>query len=187
MKINYDMLFNQVLVKRNIPEINIDDAALGLVSGLETFIGKEEYQWNEAYDHVASWLTDNKHKGLLMAGGNGMGKTTMERILRVILGRYFTVKTGIDVTIAYCSAYDIRSAWENYATYQIIDDIGKEQQDYFPQIVDRAEQRKQLLICSTNLTKDELQTKYDGRTLDRMGNIFKTVFFKGESYRRMAE
>lgn len=183
MRIDYGSIFNQIRVKRDIPLIKIDDAALGLVCGLEKFIGKEEYQWNEAYDHVASWLTDNKNKGLLMAGGNGMGKTTMEKILRVILGRYFTVKTGIDVTIAYSSAYDMRSVWENYATYQIIDDIGKEQ-DYFPQIVDRAEQRKQLLICSTNLTKDELQTKYDGRTLDRMGNIFKTVFFKGESYRR---
>ena len=118
-----------------------------------------------------------------MAGGNGMGKTTMERILQVILGKYFTVKSGIEVRIAYSSAYDIRTVWDNYATYQIIDDIGKEE-GFFPQIVDRAEQRKQLLICSTNLTKDELLAKYDGRTLDRMANIFKTVFFKGDSYRR---
>lgn len=183
MKIDYDFLFNQIKPKRVIPRIELDDAALGLVRGLEKFIGKDEYQWNEAYDHVASWLTDNGHKGLLMAGGNGMGKTTMERILQVILGKYFTVKSGIEVRIAYSSAYDIRTVWDNYATYQIIDDIGKED-GFFPQIVDRAEQRKQLLICSTNLTKDELLAKYDGRTLDRMANIFKTVFFKGDSYRR---
>lgn len=191
MKIDFEDIFSRVKPTIEIPHVSIEQSAIGLVKGLEAFIGKERYQWIEAYDHVADWLSDNRNKGLLMVGGNGTGKTTMEKILCVILGKYFTVLTGTDVRLSMVSAYDIKSAWDNYFTYQIIDDIGKEENskvygenhDYFAQIVDRAEQRKQLLICSTNLSKDELKAKYDGRTLDRMGNVFRTVFFKGESMR----
>lgn len=190
MKMNFDTLFNGVN-KKSIPVVSIDGATMGLVRGLEHFIG-QDYTWLPAYDRVAKWLQNNEKKGLLMVGGNGTGKTTMEKIIKRILEVYFENITGKQVTCMFTSVYKIKDAWDYYSPYQIIDDLGKETisktfgevHDYFTQIIDRAEQSGQLLICSSNLTKEELHEKYDGRTLDRMRALFKTVFFEGQSMRR---
>lgn len=190
MNINYDTVFGSNIKSKAIPQINIDNATMGIVRGLECYIG-EDYKWIPAYDHVSEWLMDNQHKGLLMVGGNGTGKTTLEQILKKIITHYIEVEYGGRIRSSFVSAYEIKYAWDNYCPLQVIDDIGKEASsktfgeahDYFAQIIDRAELKGQLLICSTNLNKEELKEKYDGRTLDRMRSAFKIVFFKGESMR----
>ena len=50
--------------KREIANINLENAKDVLKRGLKFFVG-EDAQWVQEYDDIADWLTDNKHKGLL--------------------------------------------------------------------------------------------------------------------------
>lgn len=200
MDLNLDNLFSEN-DKPHIPQLKIDNAVMAIVRGLEFMVGKPKetengfseggYTWIPAYDEVANWLKDNHGKGLLLMGANGTGKTTMERIIRRLVDRYFGTDSDYVNRCAFTSASDIQEAWKRYCRYQIIDDIGKEptskeygeQHDYFSQIIDRAEQKGQLLICSSNLTPSELIAKYGTRTMDRMNHVLHTVVFSGESFR----
>lgn len=199
MNIKLDNLFSK-RDKPQIPEIHVDNAVMAMVKGLEFMVGKPEendgiytdgYTWIPAYDEVASWLKDNSGKGLLLIGANGTGKTTIEKIIQRIIDRYFNTETDIVNRCSFTSASNMQEVWDRYCRYQIIDDIGKEtlsnrygeQHAYFAEIIDRAEQKGQLLICSTNLKADELMNKYGARTMDRMYHILHPVIFKGESFR----
>lgn len=200
MNLNIKNLF-QEKDRPQVPDLCIDNAVMAIVAGLEFIIGKPKendegemeggYTWISAYDSVANWLKDNKGKGLLLMGANGTGKTTIEKILRRIIDRYFHTENDIANKCSFISANCMQEAWERYCRYQIIDDIGKEtvtkkfgeEHDYFSEIVDRAEQKGQLLICSSNLEGKELLDKYGARTMDRMNHILHVVKFKGESFR----
>lgn len=56
--------------------------------------------------------------------------------------------------------------------------------DLFPEIVDRAEQKENILIITTNLQPDLIEKKYGIRTRDRLRAICTPVLFKGESLRK---
>lgn len=169
---------------REIQQISIDNASDVLKAGLGYYCG-EGFKWLPAYDKIAEWMKDNGHKGLLLTGGNGTGKTTMAKIL------FFTFEEFKHDSVSFDSAYMIQRAWEQYSSVQIIDDIGVEGMstqygeihDYFSQIVDKAERTGQLLICTTNLNSGELRQKYGDRTFDRMSSIFKVIAFEGKSFR----
>lgn len=189
MELNYDKIFEGHSTVK-MPIMSIDSPVMALVKGLEYFVG-EDYEWLPCYDSLAKVVGNNQQKGVLILGDNGTGKTTMEKILQRIIVAYFSLVTGRDVTCSFVSAYDMKSAWEHYCAYQIIDDVGMEnfsktygeQHDYFSQIVDRAEQKGQLLVCSSNLDLEEFAKKYGGRTFDRMKKIFNIVRFSGKSMR----
>lgn len=186
--INIDNAFSSMR-KNEAPLIQIDNGTQALAGGLEILIG--DYQWLPAYDHVASWLKDNKKKGLLLIGGNGTGKTTIAKILLNIFKSYFFEEIPQD-SIAFTSAYNITSAISKYHKVQVIDDVGVEssfsefgvRQDYFTQIVDKAEQSGQILVCTSNLLNKELKEKYGDRTFDRMKAIMSVVLFEGQSMRK---
>ncbi len=73
-----------------------------------------------------------------------------------------------------------------------VDDIGtepdaqvfKEQHCYFSELVDECERKQKLLLCSTNLDRDELVQRYRLRTMDRLTAITRRVWFEGESFRK---
>ena len=73
-----------------------------------------------------------------------------------------------------------------------IDDIGTEnisniygnKRIPFMELCDAVEQKGKLLICSTNLTLDELAEKYGERTIDRLRATTKVVPFVGQSLRK---
>lgn len=190
MNINLDRAFINLRPVR-APEIKIDNATMTIVRGLEILVGKDAYQWLPAYDHVAEWLKDNKNKGLFLIGGNGTGKTTIAKILQVVMRSYF-VHVIPEESIDFTSAYNITSAISRYHKIQLIDDVGVEspfseygvKQDYFTQIVDKAEQTGQVLICTSNLLNKELKEKYGDRTFDRMKATMKVVLFEGKSMRK---
>jgi len=72
-----------------------------------------------------------------------------------------------------------------------IDDVGTEPNqkrygvthNYFAELVDLCERQEKLLICSTNLSREELTERYGLRTMDRLTALTKRVFFEGESLR----
>ena len=85
------------------------------------------------------------------------------------------------------------NCFEEFSQYKIIcvDDIGTETKvkkygntrDYVEDLVDLAEKQHKLLVLSTNLTFEQLQQRYDIRTLDRLRGLTRRVFFEGESLR----
>jgi DNA replication protein DnaC len=74
----------------------------------------------------------------------------------------------------------------------VLDDVGTEEQFVkygerrwiFPEIVDRSEQKENILIITTNLAAEEIERKYGIRTRDRLRAICTPVLFKGESLRK---
>ena len=75
-------------IPKEICQISLPDANSVMKRGLEYFIGRD-YNWLPEYDKIAEWLTDNKHKGLLLFGGNGLGKTVIcTQVIPYILKYY---------------------------------------------------------------------------------------------------
>lgn len=176
-----------------IPEIKLNNAAHYIQAGLKNFFG-ENYIRNEAQDKVADWLSDNKGKGLLLMGSYGTGKTILAtRIVLPLVKWYMENKkdwySGFGMYVY--SAYEMKEAFERNF-HVCIDDVGMENfeksygstTDYFTRLIDNAERRALLLICTTNLSVNELKEKYGERTFDRMKKLMRPVVFSGESLRK---
>lgn len=137
--------------------IRIPDAAKRLRDGLHYFLkGKE--QWlggTDGYDGIASWLSDNKGRGLLVVGAPGLGKSLIcQKILPVILGNGGR-------PIASVNAKDLHASLDELKRERIviIDDLGKEPRRHygdidnsFFELCNNAERTGQLLIITTNLS-----------------------------------
>ena len=73
-----------------------------------------------------------------------------------------------------------------------IDDVGTEPEArifgeshlFFSELVDEAERKQKLLICSTNLGRQQLLENYDARTVDRLTALTRRVKFSGDSLRK---
>jgi len=186
----------------SIPHIQMSNAEERLRKGLRYCLGEDGYQWPRGYDDLASWLTDNKGRGLLIVGPPGLGKTL---VCRKILPVFLTEK-GIKFT--YVTAQEMNSRIDELIKKQcvIIDDLGTEPvevvYDYgkrrrpFYDLCDAAEQEGKLLIINTNLSTtpvseqfrsrypSSIQERYGNAVTDRLRAIVKSVQFAGKSMRR---
>jgi DNA replication protein DnaC len=176
--------------------IRIPDAEARLRGGLNYFVNKfsrggvERAVWSEAnYRPIAEWMTDNKGRGLLMLGRCGLGKT--------LIGKYilpYLIRESCGRILNVFNAQELNSKPDEIMRYHLvyIDDIGTEDVSNiygnkripFMELCDAVEQEGKLLICSTNLTIDELIQKYGDRTIDRLKATTKVVSFAGNSLRR---
>ena len=184
----------EYFVKKKILPIHLENAKDVLKRGLHYFLG-EEAKWQPEYDEVADWLEDNKCMGLLCVGDCGRGKTLLcQKIMPTIFKCY------LDNELLVYDANDINDAYKdevkktdliNSRKFLMIDDFGLENEAViygehkivFNDIVDKAEKLGRLLILTTNLMPDEIESKYGRRTIDRLKAITKPVIFKGESLR----
>lgn len=169
-------------------QIAIPDAKAALWSGLKYYLG-EKAEWLPCYDEVAEWLSGNDGRGLLCYGSCGLGKSVIcGKIIPVLLNHYHHKVVSIYEADSMNSHID--SVKEKHILY--IDDIGTEGESVkygerrmaFPEIVDAAEKKGKLLICSTNLALADLKAKYGERTTDRLKAITRQVLFTGNSFRR---
>lgn len=172
----------------DVVNIHIPDAKEALMRGLQYYLG-DKAEWLPCYDEVAEWLSDNQGRGLLCYGSCGLGKSVIcGKIIPVLLNHYH--HKVVSLWEADSMNHDIDAVKANHILY--IDDIGTEGESVrygerrmaFPEIVDAAEKKGKLLMCSTNLSLKELRDKYAERTTDRLRAITKQVLFKGESFRR---
>lgn len=175
-------------------EIHLQDASNVLKRGLRYFLG-DKYRWLPEYDEIASWLSDNKGRGLLFYGSNGRGKTVLCCKVIPLIFKYY-------LHIDFCQ-YDAIELGETYrndignfdlmwrdqplfiddiGTESIINDYG-EKHDLVSELIDRAEKNNRLLVLTTNLTPDELSERYGVRTLDRLKAVVKSVKSIGDSLR----
>lgn len=170
----------------NTVSISIPNAKEVLLRGLNFFTGKAI--WLPEYDLIVKWLENNSGKGLLCHGNCGRGKTLIcGKIIPLLLNHYCR---------KIISCYDAIKMNEDIDVVKskrliCIDDIGTENMSVkygerrlaFPELVDEAEKKGNLLIITTNLSLSEIQEKYGERTLDRLKAITERVLFKGESLR----
>lgn len=167
--------------------IRTPEARSLLARGIKHFVG-EGALWLPEYEAVASWLADNKGKGLLCAGNCGRGKSVIcQRVLPIIFQH---VHRLIMNTI---TATELNDHYDEYRQYKIIsiDDVGTEsvanrygeKRNYIQEIVDEAERKQKLLVISTNLSADELLGRYGERTISRLRALTIPVTFSGDDLR----
>ena len=185
---------------RLIEEQSFDNFDLSHYSSNE-----ENYRRMEAVVKTAKSFAEGfggKYKGanLLFIGKTGTGKTHISTaIAREVIAR------GYDVL--YDSAQNIISAFEadrfrsGYGPYEptgdkylecdllILDDLGTEYVNQFTvsclyNLFNTRRNRGLSTIVSTNLSSEDLVTKYDDRVYSRIvGSDYKVLFFAGKDYR----
>lgn len=176
--------------------IKIPNAEERLRGGLDYFVNVFsrgaviKAAWDEAnYRPVVDWMTDNQGRGLLMIGNCGLGKS--------LIGKYilpYLIRDSCRKVVNIFNAQELNSKPDEILSYHIIyiDDIGTENVSNiygnkripFMELCDAVEQKGKLLICSTNLTLDELAEKYGERTIDRLRATTKVIPFVGKSLRK---
>lgn len=180
-----DVGFNPV---PNAVFISVPDAKAALWKGIQFFTG-DAASWQDEYNDVANWLTNNKGRGLLCLGNCGRGKTLLcGKIIPVLLNHY--CRKIVSCYDAQQLNAELDAVKRKHIVY--IDDIGTEflsvkygeKRLAFAELVDEAEKKGKLLIISTNLSLSELQQKYGERTVDRLRAITTPVVFKGDSLRK---
>ena len=179
----------------NMVRIRIPNARDLLKSGLDYYVdkfsrgGAREAKWlDRNYDPIVELMEDNRCAGLLMIGSCGLGKS--------LIGRYvlpIVIREKCNKILNVYNAQDLNKIPDEILSRHLvyIDDLGTEcvsniygnKRIPFIELCDAVEQKGKLLICSTNLTIDELSAKYGERTIDRLRATTKVVPFVGESLR----
>ena len=176
-----------------VPErffFKVPNARQRLANGLQYWLQREGVQpeWLPEYELVADWLSDNKGKGLLLAGSCGRGKTLIAtRILPVFFHEFKRV-------YSIYNSYDLNSKQREVFTshFLCIDDLGVENEsvqygerrNVFVELIDSVEKKGKLLVVTTNLTPTEIEEKYGTRTIDRLYSCCTIVEFNGASLRK---
>jgi len=186
----------------------LQNADVLLMRGLAYAIGPTA-QWLPEYEQVASWLADNRGKGLMCIGDCGRGKTIITRdILPLVFKNYIQVHDAqtdywFHPVYSYFQAKELKSRWDEIVRGKVIciDDVGTEPiakvygetHNYFSELVDLCNDRDKLLICSTNLTQAQLfggeedgivyPARCDQRTFSRLVGNTVRVYFEGEDLR----
>ena len=160
----------------------------GVMSGLLAGEGRT-LTWIPEYDKVASWLENNKGRGLFLFGNCGRGKSLLCRYaIPIILMEYCRkIVSVFDIQDMYSDLDSVLKkriiSLDDIGTEEIIVKYG-ERRDAFPEIIDRAEKNGNLVIVSTNLNQEKLQERYGARILDRIKSTTTRVMFEGKSFRK---
>jgi|TARA_R110002033_G_scaffold3097_3_gene18805 DNA replication protein DnaC len=146
-----------------------------------------EYKHLDEYNHVISWLSDTKGKGLFLIGNCGRGKSV---ILTGVLPLIFNAKKG--KILKPIASRKLHQVTEYKTPFIVIDDIGTEEiiNDYGTKIdavenaIFEAEDDLKLLLLTSNLDAAAIKQRYGERIYDRIKRLCKVVFMKGESLRK---
>ena len=175
---------------RPMPElvrVCIPDAQENLRKGIKMFCGNEA-KWLPDYERIAEWLTDNKGRGLLLAGKCGLGKSLIGmRIIPLLLSYY--CRKVVSIYTAQELNFKPDEIIKRHVIY--IDDVGTEdisniygnKRIPFAELVDAAERDGKLLIISTNLDEDHLREKYGERVVDRLHAVTRKITISGKTMR----
>jgi DNA replication protein DnaC len=182
-----EMMMRGYVFPRRISLNEIKNPRKVLEEAFESFV--KNPQWLPEYEQIADWLKDNKGKGLFLFGANGRGKTVLAKAIipAIILAYYEHFIVAYDAT-------EINDRLEEVLRRRMIvlDDIGTEgvsvnygeRRWAFPEIMDKAEKRGNLVIITSNLDARAIETKYGVRTIERIKTMCKRVLFEGESLRK---
>lgn len=169
----------------------IPNAKDSLMNGLRAVI-HQNVVWLPEYDKIAEWLSNNHKKGLLLIGPPGVGKTVITmKVIPMILHIYYKRILSCFQSTELVN----RKAYEEVMHYRniVIDDVGIEgvYNDFgnphvvFSEVVDNIEKRGVLLVATSNLTIEEIKSKYGLRTYDRLRAHMALVVIKEKSLRNI--
>jgi len=168
--------------------LRVPDAAQALRSSLEYFFGTN-YVWLPEYEQVAEWLGNNNGRGLCLYGTNGTGKTVL--VQKVIPALLFSHCGKVVRSVNY---FDMNENADSIISRRILslDDIGLENESVvygnkrwlFPEIMDIAEKRNNVVIFSSNLNAQGFCDKYGIRTFERIVATTKRIEFNHKSLRK---
>ena len=168
--------------------IRIPDARQLIFDGIKSFVG-DGATWVKEYDEVASWLTDNEGKGLLLMGNCGRGKSLLATKVLPLL-----INTCCRKMVSTYTAMQMNMKPDAGMSKHLIcvDDIGTEGESMLygnrrmvvAELADAAEREGKMLLLTTNMSVDELRQKYGERTIDRLRVVTKPILFNGESLRK---
>jgi DNA replication protein DnaC len=168
--------------------LHVPNAVLALRATMEYFVGKD-FVWLPEYDQVAEWLDNNRGRGLCLYGNNGTGKTILvKKVIPALIFRYCG-------KIVSCFNYFDLNANADTAInrrFVSIDDVGLETEGInfgnkrwvFPEVMDIAEKRKNIVIFSSNLNGQGFSDKYGVRTFERIVATTKRIEFNHSSFRK---
>jgi len=183
-----DIIGHGLEIPKNAISIKIKNAPDIFAKAFQYLLDMQgrKYVHKDGYEKIIAWLSDNESKGLLLLGNCSLGKTFITRyVMPAILLKYTNI---------VLKSYDLnRDSIETILSKKIcvIDDVGTEdvKNEYgtkrmaFSEIVDNAEKNSNLLIITTNLTGDEIKTRYGLRVYERLIAITTQVAIKGTSER----
>lgn len=162
---------------------------------------------NDYAGRVIDWMQSSK-RGLLMIGRTGCGKTTMmNAVCKMINALYYSNISGTGTNadrraFQWETAYTIenfarneRERYENFkrCEWAAIDDMGQESvsvTEYgnivYPvrDILLYRYENNLTTIVTTNLLPKVITEKYGPRIGDRMAEMFETIMFNEDTYRR---
>lgn len=146
-----------------------------------------EYKYLDEYNHIISWLSDTKGKGLFLIGNCGRGKSV---IITGVLPLIFNAKKG--KILKPIAARKLHKITEYPSPFIVIDDIGTEEiiNDYGTKIdavenaIFEAEDDLKLLLLTSNLDAKAIKHRYGERIYDRIKRLCKVVFMTGDSLRK---
>jgi DNA replication protein DnaC len=168
--------------------LHVPNAVQALRSAMEYFIGSD-FVWLPEYEQVAEWLDNNQERGLCLYGNNGTGKTILvQKVIPALLFKYCgKIVKGVNY-------YDLNTNADSIINRRIlsIDDAGLENEGViygnkrwvFPEIMDIAEKRRNVVIFSSNLNGQGFCDKYGVRTLERIVATTKRIEFNHKSLRK---
>jgi len=168
--------------------LHVPNAVYALRSAMEYFIGRD-YVWLPEYEQVAEWLNNNRGRGLCLYGTNGTGKTVLvQRVIPALFLGY------CNKVVSCFNYYDLNVHVETIVSRRLIsiDDAGLENEGViygnkrwiFPEIMDIAEKRKNVVIFSSNLNGQGFCEKYGIRTFERIVATTKRIEFNHQSLRK---
>lgn len=183
--------------------LNFSNAEERLKDGLKWVLSQRGEKggvvWRNCYNGVVEWLEDNHGKGLLIAGGCGLGKTMLGYlVLARIIGQEewaweTTCNNILSPRFACVHATELNENRKLVLSKDVvfIDDVGTESManDYgekhlvFSEVVDNLERRNGLLVVTTNLIPSQITEKYGARTLSRLKSLCESITFNGKDLR----
>jgi len=168
--------------------LHVPNSAQALKSVIEYFIAKE-CVWLPEYSQVAEWLSNNEGRGLCLYGTNGTGKTVLvQKAIPLLIFR------NCQKVVKCYNYFDLNKHTDIISNLRLIsiDDVGMENEavDFgnkrwvFPEIMDNAEKRKNIVIMSSNLNGQSFCDKYGVRTFERIVATTKRIEFNHKSLRK---
>ena len=187
-----DIVSHGLEVPQKPPSIEIKNSVEIFKKAFSYFLAMQSrvLNWKYGYQDICNWLENNNGKGLLILGNCSIGKTFITRyVIPAILLKYQRL---------VIKSYDLqRDNINEILTKKIcvLDDVGTEdvrnefgtKRMAFSEIVDNAEKKSNLLIITTNLTGEEIKSRYGLRVYERLLAITKRVVISGNSERGVSE
>lgn len=174
----------------NTARVCIEGAPVLFEKTMRHLLG-EQYKPQSEYGAIKDWITDNEGRGLLLMGNCGRGKTfiarnVIPRIYEGMAGKIVNFFRIVDITTGE-KIEEVKRC-----RFAVLDDVGTEQvlNEYgskrlvFDELLDWSEYSGNILIITTNLTGEQLASRYGERVMERLRSTTKRVLMQGESLRQ---